>query len=69
MADDPNTPLLERVKFLAIISNNLDEFQMKRLGGLKQQVAAGVRLPTIDGRTPAEQITECQAENCSDGKA
>ncbi len=60
MADDPNTPLLERVKYLAIISNNLDEFQMKRIGGLKQQVAAGVREPTIDGRTPAEQIAECQ---------
>jgi len=60
MADDPNTPLLERVKFLAIISSNLDEFQMKRIGGLKQQVAAGVRVPTIDGRTPAEQIAECQ---------
>jgi polyphosphate kinase len=60
MADDPNTPLLERVKFLAIISSNLDEFQMKRIGGLKQQVAAGVREPTIDGRTPAEQIAECQ---------
>lgn len=60
MADEPNTPLLERVKFLAIISNNLDEFQMKRIGGLKQQVAAGVRLPTVDGRTPAEQIAECQ---------
>ncbi|UCB56151.1 MAG: polyphosphate kinase 1 [Thiotrichales bacterium] len=60
MAADPNTPLLERVKFLAIISNNLDEFQMKRVGGLKQQVAAGVRTPTIDGRTPAEQITVCQ---------
>jgi polyphosphate kinase len=60
MADNPNTPLLERVKFLAIISSNLDEFQMKRIGGLKQQVAAGVREPTIDGRTPAEQIAECQ---------
>ncbi|MGD2052958.1 MAG: polyphosphate kinase 1 [Gammaproteobacteria bacterium] len=60
MAADPNTPLLERVKFLAIISNNLDEFQMKRIGGLKQQVAVGVRESTIDGRTPAEQIAECQ---------
>ena len=60
MADDPNTPLLERVKYLAIISNNLDEFQMKRIGGLKQQVAAGIREPTIDGRTPADQIAECQ---------
>jgi len=60
MADEAETPLLERVKFLAIISNNLDEFQMKRIGGLKQQVAAGIRMPTIDGRTPAEQIAECQ---------
>ena len=60
MADDPNTPLLERVKFLAIISNNLDEFQMKRVGGLKQQAAAGMRVPSVDGRTPAEQITACQ---------
>jgi polyphosphate kinase len=60
MADDSNTPLLERVKFLAIISSNIDEFQMKRIGGLKQQVAAGIRQPAIDGRTPAEQIIECQ---------
>jgi polyphosphate kinase len=50
-ADDPRTPLLERVKFLAIVSNNLDEFFMKRIGGLKQQIAAGVHTPTVDGRT------------------
>ena len=54
-------PLLERVKFLAIVSNNLDEFFMKRIGGLKQQVAAGVVTPTVDGRTPQEQLTECHA--------
>jgi polyphosphate kinase len=60
MAATPNTPLLERVKYLAITSNNLDEFQMKRIGGLKQQLAAGLRDITIDGRTPAEQIEECQ---------
>lgn len=60
MAADAKTPLLERVKFLAITSNNLDEFQMKRIGGLKQQLAAGVRDTTIDGLTPAEQITACQ---------
>ncbi len=58
-AEDPRTPLLERVKFLAIVSANLDEFVMKRLGGLKQQVAAGVRDRTVDGRTPEEQIAEC----------
>jgi polyphosphate kinase len=61
-ADDPRTPLLERVKFLAIVSNNLDEFFMKRIGGLKQQIAAGVHSPTIDGRTPLQQLNECRAE-------
>ena len=60
-ADDPRTPLLERVKFLAIVSNNLDEFFMKRIGGLKQQIAAGVHTPSIDGRTPVEQLKLCQA--------
>ena len=60
-ADDPRNPLLERVKFLAIVSNNLDEFFMKRIGGLKQQIAAGVHTPSVDGRTPAEQIRDCLA--------
>ena len=55
-AEDARNPLLERVKFLAIVSSNLDEFFMKRIGGLKQQVAASVRERTIDGRTPREQI-------------
>ena len=58
-ADQTKNPLLERVKFLAIVSSNLDEFFMKRIGGLKQQVAAGVSTSTIDGRTPQEQLTEC----------
>ncbi len=52
-------PLLERVKFLAIVSNNLDEFFMKRIGGLKQQVAAGVTAPTVDGKTPSQQLIDC----------
>jgi polyphosphate kinase len=60
-ADDSRTPLLERVKFLAIVSNNLDEFFMKRIGGLKQQIAAGVHTPSVDGRTPSQQLKECQA--------
>jgi polyphosphate kinase len=60
MANDPKTPLLERVKYLAITGNNLDEFQMKRIGGLKQQLAAGVRDTTVDGLTPAEQLSVCQ---------
>jgi polyphosphate kinase len=58
-AQDPNTPLLERIKFLAIIGSNLDEFFMKRIGGLKLQVGAGVHDLTDDGRTPQEQINEC----------
>ncbi|MEZ5540988.1 MAG: polyphosphate kinase 1 [Pseudomonadota bacterium] len=61
MAEDETTPLLERVKFLAIVSSNIDEFFMKRIGGLKQQIAAGIRTPTVDGRTPQEQVVECQA--------
>jgi polyphosphate kinase len=58
-ARDPRTPLLERVKFLAIVGSNLDEFFMKRIGGLKQQLGAGMSLRTVDGRTPREQIDAC----------
>ena len=59
-AEDERTPLLERVRFLSIVSSNLDEFYMKRIGGLKQQVGAGIRTPTVDGRTPEQQIAECE---------
>ncbi|MBT4888820.1 MAG: polyphosphate kinase 1 [Rhodospirillales bacterium] len=58
-ARNPKTPLLEKLKFVAIVSSNLDEFFMKRIGGLKQQVGAGVHTKTRDGRTPDEQIDEC----------
>ncbi|MBN1142590.1 MAG: polyphosphate kinase 1 [Deltaproteobacteria bacterium] len=58
-ARDRRTPLLERVKFLAITGSNLDEFFMKRIGGLKQQLGAGVVEETVDGRTPREQIDVC----------
>jgi polyphosphate kinase len=54
-AVDDRNPLLERVKFLGILTRNLDEFFMKRIGGLKQQMAAGVTEPTPDGRRPEEQ--------------
>ncbi|MCW8920567.1 MAG: polyphosphate kinase 1, partial [Sedimenticola sp.] len=57
-AADERTPLLERLKFIAIVSANMDEFFMKRLGGLKQQVGAGVATLTVDGRTPQQQINE-----------
>src|SRR5512139_397632 len=55
-------PPLERVKFLAIVAANLDEFFMKRIGGLKQQVGAGMHDLTPDGRSPQQQIVECYAE-------
>ena len=59
LAEDARTPLLERVKFLAIVGSNLDEFFMKRIGGLKQQAEAGITERTVDGRTPGEQIEQC----------
>jgi len=55
-AEDHANPILERVKFLAIVGSNLDEFFMKRIGGLKQQLGAGVHDLTVDGRTPDQQI-------------
>jgi polyphosphate kinase len=58
-AEDKRTPLLERLKFIAIVSANLDEFFMKRIGGLKQQIGAGMRELTLDGRTPHQQVAEC----------
>jgi polyphosphate kinase len=61
-AEDERTPLLERLKFIAIVSGNLDEFFMKRIGGLKQQIGAGMRELTLDGRTARQQVTECYAE-------
>ena len=56
---DDRVPLLDRVFFLAVVGSNLDEFFMKRIGGLKQQVGAGVKKLSIDGRLPQQQIDEC----------
>jgi polyphosphate kinase len=53
---DQRTPLLERLKFTAIFSSNLDEYFMVRVAALKQQVEAKVRKVAADGRTPQEQL-------------
>lgn len=60
-AEDERLPLLERLKFCAIYSSNLDEFYMVRVAGLKDQVAAGITRTPPDGLTPAEQVRRIQA--------
>src|SRR6056300_137212 len=58
-AADERNPLLERLKFLAIVSSNLDEFFMKRIGSLKRKVAAGIQDKSTDGLTAQQQIDAC----------
>src|ERR671918_1664252 len=65
LAEDEATPLLERVKFLAIYANNLDEFFMVRVAGLHDQVDAGIDARGPDGLSPSETI-ERIAEQASD---
>ncbi len=55
---DKETPLLEKVKFSSIFSNNLDEFFMVRIASLKAQVEAGINKKSIDGKSPKEQLTK-----------
>ncbi len=56
LAQNKQTPLLERVKFLAIFSTGLDEFFQVRVAGLKDQLAAGLRVRSTDGKSPTEQL-------------
>ena len=54
LAEDPDVPLLERARFQAIFSSNLDEFFMVRVAGLKRRIAAGVAVPAVSGLLPRE---------------
>ncbi|MBL9149727.1 MAG: polyphosphate kinase 1 [Phycisphaerae bacterium] len=61
-AQDSRLPLLERVRFLAIFSSNLDEFFMKRVGGLRRQLDAGVGSPPWEPLTPLQQLHAIRAK-------
>jgi polyphosphate kinase len=61
LSEDDGVPLLERVKFMAIFSELLDEFFQVRVAGLEDQVAAGVRTRSVDGLRPGEQLKVIRA--------
>jgi polyphosphate kinase len=61
LAEDEALPLLERVKFVAIVSSNLDEFFQVRVGALHEQIRAGVSVKSFDGRSAAQQCDEIRA--------
>jgi polyphosphate kinase len=65
LSADTSLPLLERVKFMAILSSGLDEFFQVRVGGLKDHVAAGLRARSADGRSASQQLKDIR-QRCID---
>jgi len=64
-AEDPAVPLYERIKFLSIVTANLDEFFMVRVAGLKQQLSGEVEEVPPDGMVPQEQLAAISARSHS----
>jgi polyphosphate kinase len=61
-AEDPTVPLLERVKFLSIVSSNWDEFFMVRVAGIWRQIDAGITQPGPDGLTPRQLLEQVSSK-------
>ncbi|MGO9490461.1 MAG: polyphosphate kinase 1 [Solirubrobacteraceae bacterium] len=68
LGEDPRVPLLERVKFCAIYTTNLDEYYMVRVAGLRDQIDAGVETPSQDGHTPSETIAMIREKVLAQGR-
>ena len=69
LADDPDVPLLERMRYLSIFATNLDEFFQVRVSGVSDRLAAEITERTFDGNTPAEHLEQIQrvtAELCDE---
>jgi polyphosphate kinase len=62
LVESPEIPLIERIKFAGITGMLHDEFFMKRMSGLKRQIAKGSKKLSIDGRTPVEEFNACRRE-------
>jgi polyphosphate kinase len=62
LAEDPGTPLLERIKFAGIMGMLYDEFAMKRIGGLRRRIEKKNKRISSDGHTPEEELDLCRTE-------